>query len=177
MRKILITILLLNSLQLTAQNYSQESLINDYLSGRLLIINELAVADTDSSFFETMCKLKIVSREIINQELGKELYGTVGERGVTRFEIENTEKLKDQYVSIIDATVLKHFNQEDSLFYMMDGLPSHDMYNAIQILMNKKIEKIQILEKNQAMAIWGREGENGALIVNCDRETKLTINN
>jgi hypothetical protein len=176
MRKALITILLLNSFQLTAQNYSQESLIQDFLSGRLFIINELAIADTDSSFFKVMSTVEILSREMIDKELGKELYGTLGETGVTRFEIENTGKLKDEYVSLVDATVLKHFNQEDSLFYMTDGLPNHDIYYAIDILINKPIEKVQIIGKNQAMAIWGREGKNGAVMVNCDRENILTIN-
>ena len=177
MRKILFTCLILISFQLTAQTYSQEYLTEDFLSGRLFIINELAIADTDSSFFKIMSTLEILSREIIDSKLGKELYGTLGESGVTRFKIQNTEELTDEYVSLVDAIVLKHFNKEDSLFYHTDGLPNHDIYYAIDILINKTIEKVQILGKNQATAIWGEEGKNGADLINCDREKKLTINN
>lgn len=175
MKKSITSILLLISISSFSQKYSPETLMTDFLSGRLFIINGLAIGDTDSSFFTTLSKTEIISYEYLDSLEGKENYGTLGERGVIRLNIKKLKKLKKKYASLLDASILKHFNQEDSLFYHTNGVPNNNIYYAVNSIVNMKIEKIQILDKYQAEALWGKEGKNGAIVINCNRDEKLVI--
>ena len=149
--------------------------MTDFLSGRLFIINGLAIGDTDSSFFKTLSKTEIVSYEYLDSLEGKENYGSLGERGAIRLNIKKSKKLNKEYASLLDASILKHFNQEDSLFYHTNGVPNSNIYYAINSLVNMKIEKVQVLDKYQAQGLWGNEGKNGAIVINCNRDEKLEI--
>ena len=156
--------------------HSPESLMTDFSSGKLFIVNELAVADADTSFFTKLASLNILNYESLAPNKGKENYGTIGERGAIKINVSNSEALREEYAGLLESYVLKHFNQEDSLFYHIDGIPNHDIYYALNSLIGKKIDEIKVLGKNQASALWGeRDGKNGAILISCNREEKLTF--
>ena len=175
MKNSFLILFLLSFSPVIAQKHSMESLINDFSSGKLFIINELAIAEADSTFFNVLATLDITSYSKVGPKEGKKSYGTLGEKGVFKLEVKDTSKFKDIYVGLVDASVLKYFNQKDSLLYMTDGAPNKNIYYALDILINKTIESVQIINKNEAMAIWGKEAENGAININCNREKELTL--
>lgn len=102
-------------------------------------------------------------------------YGTLGEQGVFKLTVEDTSNLKNLNVGLLDSSILKHFIMENDVFYMTDGAPNSNIYYALNILINKTIEKVTILDKYQSKAIWGNEAKNGAIQINCDREKELKL--
>ncbi|WP_258105851.1 hypothetical protein [Marinoscillum sp. MHG1-6] len=153
-----------------AQEISGDSLIAGFQSGRLFIVNELAIASADPSFFNKLAKLDITNYELLNKEDGKELYGTLGSTEVIRLTVTDTKKLAKETVKLLDASILKYFNTEDSTFYYTNGIPNNNIYYALDPLLNLKIDEIRRMGKNEAMAVWGSTGERGAVYVNCKKE-------
>ena len=64
----------------------------------------------------------------------------------------------------IDYEFVKNIDPKKEIFYMVDGMPSHN-YNFVGgYLISRKIKEINNIGINQAVAIWGkREGKNGAI--------------
>ena len=52
----------------------------------------------------------------------------------------------------------------NEIFYMIDGMPSHNYQFVRAYLISRKIKEINNIGINQAIAIWGkREGKNGVI--------------
>lgn len=149
--------------------------MKDFLSGRLFLVNNYALADADSSFFEQLSQLEIINYEQVPSEVAKPKFGTIAAGGATQVTVLNASQLNNFYASKLDSKVLKHFNQEDSLFYHTNGVPNTDIYYALNSLINMKIESVQTMGSNQATALWGEQGKNGAVVINCDREGDLSF--
>ena len=143
MKHLLLIATLLIFIRTNAQEISGDSLIAGFQSGRLFIVNELAIASADPSFFNKLAKLNITNYELLNKEEGKELYGTLGSTGVIRLTVETTKKLAKETIKLLDASILNYFNAEDSTFYYTNGIPNRDIYYALDPLLNLKIEEIR----------------------------------
>ncbi|WJJ96549.1 hypothetical protein [Algibacter luteus] len=64
----------------------------------------------------------------------------------------------------IDYAFVKSIDPKKKIFYMVDGIPSHNFNFVGNYLISRKIKEINNIGINQAIAIWGkREGENGAI--------------
>lgn len=64
----------------------------------------------------------------------------------------------------IDYEFFKEIDPKKSIFYMIDGMPTHNYNFVAEYLISRKIKEINRIGINQAIAIWGkREGKNGAI--------------
>lgn len=171
--KYLIIPFILSALICWSQEQISDGLIQDFQNGKLFVINKVAIAKADSIFFKTLAQEEFDEYQYLKPEEGIKKYGTIGENGVHQIEAQLTQDYKAMKLSILEAYILKDFNQEKGLLYMIDGAPNQDVYIALQLLINKKIEKVQHLKKNQAKAIWAREGENGAMMIHTVKDEKL----
>lgn len=158
-----------------AQPQSREELLTDFQSGRMVVINNCALVNADTVFLDTLIQARIIRYNKIDGATAKSSYGSLGQHGVIQIQVELPAKFEKINYHVVDASILKYLNQEDSMFYMIDGMPTHDIYNVIHLLIDKPIEKVQVLRREQAMAIWGRQGSRGATMINCDREHRLSI--
>jgi len=175
MRYILICIIILTSSKVQSQNCVKDSIVNDFVNGKLVLINQLSIVNTNDAFFVKLLSLEFANCEVIDGEKGKELYGTMGENGVISISMLNTEELSGEYVDMVDASILKYFNEEDALFYHTNGIPNRDMYRALNDLINKKIERIDVIEKNEARSMWGEQAKNGAILITCKSIQTLNL--
>jgi hypothetical protein len=175
MKHLAVLVLILSSTIANSQICNRDSIISDFLKGKLLLINQLSVVNTNDAFFSKLLSLDFKNCEIFSPEEGEVLYGTLGELGVISITLTDIEPLRHEYVDIVDANVLKYFNIENPVFYHTDGIPSHDMYMALNTLINKKIEKVDIIEKSEARAIWGEPAKNGAIMITCNKTQALTL--
>jgi hypothetical protein len=175
MKYLVALLLLLSSTFAKSQNCIKDSIINDFVNGKLLLINQLSIVNTNDAFFSKLLSMKFTYCEMIGPDKGKEMYGTMGENGVISIELSNLETLRGEYVDLVDASVLKFFHEEDAVFYHTDGIPNRDMFMALNTLLNKKIEKVDLIEKAEARAIWGDQAKNGAVMITCNRSQRLTL--
>ena len=175
MRHILFFFLILISTKGHSQECLKDSIISDFVNGKLLLVNHLEIVNTNDAFFEKLLSLDFTDCEVLDGEKGKELYGTMGEHGVVSITISNVEGLKQEYVDLVDASILKYFNKEDAILYHTNGIPNRDIYRALSTLINMKIEEVDIIDKNEARAIWGEQAKNGAIMIKCNQKERLTI--
>ena len=175
MRYLIVFFLLLLSIPAKSQDCNKGSIIDDFVNGKLLLINQLSVVNTNDAFFSKLLSMEFTYCETIDGEKGKALYGTMGENGVISITLSNTEPLLGEYVDLVDAIVLKYFNKDNPVFYHTNGIPNRDMYMALNTLINKKIEKVDIIEKTEARAIWGEPARNGAVMITCNKTQALRL--
>jgi len=153
----------------------KDSIISDFVNGKLLLINHLSVVNTNDVFFTKLLSLEFTECEVIDSQRGKVLYGTLGENGVISITLSNVEALRQEYVDLIDANILKYFNVENPVFYHTNGIPNRDMYIALNTLVNKVIDKIDLIDKTEAKTIWGEPAKNGAVMIACNKMQPLTL--
>jgi hypothetical protein len=175
MKFLAVLLLILSSTIAKSQNCNRDSIISDFVNGKLLLINQLAVLNTNDAFFSKLLSLDFAICQVIDPEEGETLYGTLGEFGVTRITLTNVEPLRQEFVDLVDASILKYFNAGNPLFYHTDGIPNRDMFMALNTLINKKIEQIDVIDKSEARAIWGEPAKNGALMITCNKTQPLTF--
>jgi len=174
-RQILISIFILISVQARSQGCLKDSLISDFVNGKLILINDLSIVNTNDPFFNKLLSLQFTACEVIKPERGYELYGTLGEKGVVSITLFDVEPLRGQFVDLLDASILKHFDQENPVYYVTNGMPNRDMYMALNSLTNMKIEELDIIEKAEAQAIWGERARNGAISITSSKTEPLTL--
>ena len=158
-----------------AQQTTSDQLISEYLSGRLFVFNDHALNLADSSFFEKLIAGKILKIERLDSVLGRRQYGTIGKNGVLRIQIENLSVLAEEEYRVVDASILKFFDEDRALFYFIGGLPNTNIYYALDILVNKKIKEVKELSPNAAQQIWGSVAKNGAVLINTDGPIDLPM--
>ena len=149
-----------------SQDISSDELTAEFLSGRLFIFNNYALNTADSSFFKTITSGHITKIEHLDSLSGFTEYGTIGKNGALRLQIDNLKVLKKEQYRVVDATILKYFDESKQTFYFIDGLPNTDIYFALLGLVNKKIKEVRKMGPNEAQAIWGSQGKNGAILIN-----------
>lgn len=174
-KKLIIAILFLTSFEVNAQGCLKDSLISDFVNGKLILINNLSIVNTNDPFFSKLLSLQFTACEVIQPERGYELYGTLGEKGVISITLFDVEPLRGQYVDLVDATVLKYFDLEKPIYYVTNGMPSRDMYMALNSLTNMIIEEVDVIDKTEAPAIWGPRAKNGAISFTCNKTDPLTL--
>ncbi len=175
MKQLFFAILILTSLRVNAQGCQKDSLISDFVNGKLVLINNLSIVNTNDAFFSKLLSLQFSACEVIAPERGYELYGTLGEKGVISITLLDVEPLRGQYVDLVDASILKHFDLEKPVYYLTNGIPNRDMYMALNSLTNKIIEEIDVIDKVEAQAIWGQRAKNGAVSVTFNKTEPLTL--
>jgi hypothetical protein len=175
LKKLIVAILFLTSLEANAQGCMKDSLISDFINGKLILINNLSIVNTNDPFFSKLLSLQFTACEVIAPQRGYELYGTLGEKGVISITLFDVEPLRGQYVDLVDASILKYFDLEKPLYYLANGIPNRDMYMALNSLTNKKIEEIDVIDKVEAQAIWGDRARNGAVSVTFNKTEPLTL--
>ena len=157
------------------QGCVKDSLIQDFVNGKLILINQVSLVNTNDAFFDKLLSMEFTACEVIGAEKGKELYGTMGGKGVISITLFDVEPLRGEYADLVDAGILKYFHDEVEMFYHTDGIPHQDMYSALNSLVNKRIEKVDIIREEEAKAIWGNQARNGAIMITCDRAEPLTL--
>ena len=175
MNKLFIVFLILSSFEVNAQGCLKDSLISDFVNGKLILINNLSIVNTNDPFFSKLLSLQFTACEVIAPQRGYELYGTMGERGVISITLFDVEPLRGQYVDLVDASILKYFDIEKPVYYLTNGIPNRDMYMALNSLTNKIIEEIDVIDKVEAQAIWGDRARNGAISVTFNKTEPLTL--
>lgn len=175
MKKLLFAILFLTSFEVNAQRCLKDSLISDFVNGKLVLINNLSIVNTNDPFFSKLLSLQFTACEVIAPERGYELYGTLGEKGVVSITLFDVEPLRGQFVDLVDASILKYFDIEKPVYYLSNGIPNRDMYMALNSLTNKIIEEIDVIDKVEAQAIWGERARNGAISVTFNKTEPLTL--
>ena len=175
MKKLFIAILILSSYEVNAQGCLKDSLISDFVNGKLILINNLSIVNTNDPFFSKLLSLQFTACEVITPQRGYELYGTMGERGVISITLFDVEPLRGQYVDLLDASILKYFDIEKPVYYLTNGIPNRDMYMALNSLTNKIIDEIDVIDKVEAQAIWGDRARNGAISVTFNKTEPLTL--
>ena len=175
MKKLFIVFLILSSFKVNAQGCLKDSLISDFVNGKLVLINNLSIVNTNDPFFSKLLSLQFTACEVIAPERGYELYGSMGERGVISITLFDVEPLRGQYVDLVDASILKYFDIEKPVYYLTNGIPNRDMYMALNSLTNKIIEEIDVIDKVEAQAIWGNRARNGAISVTFNKTEPLTL--
>jgi hypothetical protein len=175
LRQILISIFILISVQARSQGCLKDSLISDFVNGKLVLINNLSIVNTNDPFFSKLLSLQFTACEVIGPQRGYELYGTLGEKGVISITLFDVEPLRGQYVDLVDGSILKYFDLAKPVYYLTNGIPNRDMYMALNSLTNKKIEEIDVIDKVEAQAIWGDRAKNGAISVTFNKTEPLTL--
>jgi len=174
-RQIIILVFILISVQARSQGCLKDSLISDFINGKLILINDLSIVNTNDPFFNKLLSLQFTACEVIRPERGYELYGTLGEKGVISITLFDVEPLRGQYVDLVDASVLKYFDLEKPIYYVTNGIPNRDMYMALNSLTNMIIEEVDVIDKVEAPAIWGERAKNGAISITCNKTEPLTL--
>jgi len=174
-KKLFIAILFLASVNVYGQGCLKDSLISDFINGKLILINNLSIVNTNDPFFNKLLSLQFTACEVIKPERGYELYGTLGEKGVISITLFDVEPLRGQFVDLLDASILKYFDLENPIYYVTNGIPNRDMYMALNSLTNMKIEEVDVIEKGEAQAIWGERARNGAISITCNKTDPLTL--
>ena len=95
--------------------------MNSFLSGKLFIVNDLAIANADSAFFKALSKSEVKSFEIIDSIKSFDKYGLIAHSGTIKLDAELDDTILDTYVQLVDASVLSLFKTQDSIFYFIDG--------------------------------------------------------
>jgi hypothetical protein len=154
---------------------TSDQLRTEFLSGQLFIFNNYALKKADPSFFRKLIKGKIITVERLDSLVGQDKYGTIGLRGVFKVQIQNLKALKREHYQVIDSSVLKYFDERNQIFYFIDGGPTEPMDQALRWLVNKRIKEVKKLGPTAAQAIWGTQGDNGAVIINTDGKIDLPM--
>ncbi len=153
-----------------SQSITREQLVTEFRQGRLIVFNGYALHSADPSFFRKLVSAEISDVEHLDSLIGRIEYGTVGKQGVVRLTIDNLNKLTKARFSVVDAFILKYFDAAKPMFYFIDGMPASDTFVALDWLVNKKIKEVQLLAPREAEAIWGRQGKDGAVMINTEGE-------
>jgi hypothetical protein len=168
-------ILLLTSTITKSQTCNRDSIISDFVNGKLLLINGLSVVNTNDAFFSKLLSLEFTHCVTMGPEKGKSIYGTMGEKGVISIVLSNVEPLRQEFVDLVDASILKYFDIDKPLFYHTDGIPNRDMFMALNTLINRKIDQVDVIDKSEARAIWGEQAKYGAVMITCNKTQPLTL--
>jgi hypothetical protein len=161
--------------KILSQDISSDQLTAEFLSGRLFVFNDYALNQADSSFFKKVITAHISKIEHLDSISSFTEYGTIGKNGALRLQIDDLRVLKREEYRVVDASILKYFDESKQTFYFIDGLPNNDIYYALDGLVNKKIKEVKKMAPNQAQAIWGTQGKNGAIVINTDGRTDLPM--
>jgi hypothetical protein len=158
MKKTTIILLLISVLFFNCKSQLERIKINDKT---LIVVNNEWVLTNPTEFIagqKNNTSIKVIEKPLseINYESNYE--NIIGLNNVAEFNPELG----------IDYEFVKNIDPKKEVFYMVDGMPSHN-YNFVgEYLISRKIKEINNIEINQAIAIWGkREGKNGAINYIC----------
>jgi len=154
MKKTTIILLLISTLFLSCKTQMERIKINDKT---LIVINNEWVLTNPTEFIARQKNNKSI--EVIEKPVSEIKYASnyrkiIGLNNVADFNPELG----------IDYEFVKNIDSKKEIFYMVDGMPSHNYNFVREYLISRKIKEINNIGINQAIAIWGkREGKNGAI--------------
>jgi hypothetical protein len=157
MKKTTIILLLISILFFNCKSQLERIKINDKT---LVVVNNEWVLTNPTEFIarqKNNKSIKIIAKPLseINYESNYEKI--IGLNNVAEF----------NPVLGIDYEFVKNIDPKKEIFYMLDGMPSHNYNFVREYLISRKIKEINNIEINQAIAIWGKqEGKNGAIQIN-----------
>jgi len=156
------------------EQLTKDTIVSRFLKGDIIVINDWALAGP-ADFFDSVTISSDSFRAIqLDKDSALNKYGYFGNNfKIYELTIPSFDSLTYGY--FVDATIFKYLNPEKKKFYFIDGAPCWEYSNAIELILNKKIIKIQKIEVEQAQAIWGPDGKNGALLINTDKKPSTLV--
>ena len=153
----------------------KDTIVSRFLNGDMIIINNWALFGPIDFFDSVMISQDSYSAIHLDKDSAITRYGYFGEQ-INIYELVIPSIDSISYGYFIDSKILKHLNPEKEIFYFINGAPCWNYNNALNLIVNKKILKIEELGANQATAIWGqKDGKNGALMINTDKKPNSII--
>ena len=140
-----------------------------YKKGNLIIVNDWVILQSDIFLDLNKKRIKLQQNakiEKLQQDSAVSWFGHWGnEREINRHTASKLQ-LSNKDV-VIDCSVLKVLNPNDSIFYFIDGAPCFTYRNAINLIQNKKVSEVSIISIESAIQLWGNKvGKNGAIMIN-----------
>jgi hypothetical protein len=156
-------------------NASKDTIIQEFLKGALIIIDNWALAGPKYFFDSVKISEDSYKAKLLEPDTAILKYGYFGKKyRIYEMSIPSIDSITSGYY--IDKQILKFLDPEKKIFYYINGAPCWDYENALDLLINRKILKIQQIDANQATAIWGaKDGKNGALLINTDKQPKTIL--
>jgi hypothetical protein len=154
MKKTTIILLLISFLFFNCKSELERIKINDKT---LVIINNEWVLTNPTEFIARQKNKKSI--KVIEKPLSVINYQSNYEKIIG---LNNVAQFNPEFG--IDYEFVKNIDPKKEIFYIVDGMPSHNYSDVYRYLVSRKIKEINNIEINQAIAIWGkREGKNGAI--------------
>ena len=156
-------------------NVSKDTIISRFQKGDMIIINNWALLGPTTFFDSTLIWKYSYKAKLLESDSAISRYGYFGGKiRIYELSIPSLDSISFGY--FIDKQILKYLNPDKEIFYFINGAPCWNYSNALKLIVNKNIVKIQKLDITQASAIWGqKEGKNGALIIITDKKPKSII--
>jgi hypothetical protein len=153
----------------------KDTIITRFLKGDMIIINNWALLGPNDFFDSVMIFDNSFESKVLARDTAITKYGYFGDK-IRIYELSIPSIDSISYGYFIDPQILKYLNPEKEIFYSINGAPCWSFSNAISLLINKKILKIQEIGPKSASAIWGEKtGKNGALLINTNDKPKVLI--
>jgi len=150
-----------------------DSIESKFLKGQLILINDWAVLGPENFFDSLFVNDYHYEFNQVDTVIAKTEFGYFGET-VEIYNLKIPELDSISFGFLLDKQIIKYLNPTKPIFYFINGGPCHSFDNAISLLANRKITKIELLSKNQATAIWGeRHGKNGAIMINTEKKPEV----
>ena len=154
MKKPTIILLLISVLFFNCKSQLERIKINDKT---LILINNEWILTNPTEFIAGQKNKKSI--KIIEKPLSEINYQSNYEKIIG---LTNVAEFNPEFG--IDYEFVKNIDPNKEIFYMVDGMPSHNYNFVKEYLISRKIKEINNIGINQAIAIWGkREGKNGAI--------------
>ena len=154
MRKSTIILLLISVLFFNCKSELERIKLNDKT---IVVVNNEWVLTNPTEFIagqKNNKSIKVIEKPLSEINYESNFEKIIGLNNVAEFNSELG----------IDYEFVKSIDPKKEIFYMVDGMPSHN-YNFVgEYLISRKIKEINNIGINQAIAIWGkREGKKGAI--------------
>jgi len=154
MKKTTIFLTLISVLLLSCKSQLERIKVNDKT---LFVVNNEWVLTNPTEFIAGQKNKKSI--RIIEKPLSEINYLSNYEKIIG---LTNVAEFNPAYG--IDYEFVKNIDPKKEIFYMVDGMPSHNYNFVKEYLISRKIKEINNIGINQSIAIWGKqEGKNGAI--------------
>jgi len=150
-----------------------DSIESKFLKGHIILIDDWAVLGPENFFDSLFLSDYQYEFNQIDTATSRIEFGYFGETAEI-YNLNISELDSISYGFLLDKQIIKYLNPTKPIFYFINGGPCYSFDNAISLLANRKITKIELLSKAQATAIWGeRDGKNGAIMINTEKKPEV----
>lgn len=142
-----------------------------YEKGDKIIFNNWLLTGPDHFFDSVSINKNSFKAFIMNKDSAVSHYGNFGSsHQIVQVKIPSLEILPFGY--FLDTKILKYLTPESQMIYLINGNMCTSYVQAMDEIINKKINAVSQLDPNGARKLWGTDpGKDGALIVNTDNSS------